>query len=465
MTKKSQPTNRSRTPSSEKFMEFVGSNWGEFDALELTRWPVADFTKARRETIASEFPGKVLIFEASEPRVRSNDSDYRYRPDSAFVYFTGWGSQSVPGSALVIDARGQVPESTLYLRPTAGKNSDEFFANPAIGEFWVGQRPSLGQIETQLGIKTRDIAEFETDAKSWEAILDKDSEDLMQKASEIRFIKDDHEIAELKKAVAVTVSGFAEVARAIPRATRQPRGERVVETAFFSVARQHAYDLGYDTIAASGKNACILHWTRNDGDVKSGDLILVDAGAEVDSLYTADVTRTIPVSGKFSKEQLFVYEAVLEAADAAFAAVKPGALFRDVHNAAIAVIAQKVSELGLIPVTPEEALDPENQHHRRYMVHGTSHHLGLDVHDCAKARREMYQDGVLEPGMVFTIEPGLYFHENDLLVPEAYRGIGVRIEDDVLVTETGYENLSAGLPRTASGIEGWFSQALLGGAG
>jgi Xaa-Pro aminopeptidase len=177
------------------------------------------------------------------------------------------------------------------------------------------------------------------------------------------------------------------------------------------------------------------------------------------------VTRTIPVSGKFSKEQLFVYEAVLEAADAAFAAVKPGALFRDVHNAAIAVIAQKVSELGLIPVTPEEALDPDNQHHRRYMVHGTSHHLGLDVHDCAKARREMYQDSVLEPGMVFTIEPGLYFHENDLLVPEAYRGIGVRIEDDVLVTETGYENLSAGLPRTASGIEDWFSQALLGGAG
>ena len=287
----------------------------------------------------------------------------------------------------------------------------------------------------------------------------------MQKASEIRFIKDDHEIAELKKAVAVTVSGFAEVARVIPRATRQPRGERVVETAFFSVARQYAYDLGYDTIAASGKNACILHWTRNDGEVKSGDLILVDAGAEVDSLYTADVTRTIPVSGKFSKEQLFVYEAVLEAADAAFAAVKPGALFRDVHNAAIAVIAQKVSELGLIPVTPEEALDPENQHHRRYMVHGTSHHLGLDVHDCAKARREMYQDSVLEPGMVFTIEPGLYFHENDLLVPEAYRGIGVRIEDDVLVTETGYENLSAGLPRTASGIEDWFSQALLGGAG
>jgi len=132
MTKKSQPTNRSRTPSSEKFMEFVGSNWGEFDALELTRWPVADFTKARRETIASEFPGKVLIFEASEPRVRSNDSDYRYRPDSAFVYFTGWGSQSVPGSALVIDARGQVPESTLYLRPTAGKDSDEFLRTPQL---------------------------------------------------------------------------------------------------------------------------------------------------------------------------------------------------------------------------------------------------------------------------------------------------------------------------------------------
>jgi Xaa-Pro aminopeptidase len=239
----------------------------------------------------------------------------------------------------------------------------------------------------------------------------------------------------------------------------------VVEGAFFSRARLEGYDLGYETIAASGANACTLHWTRNDGDVKEGDLILVDAGVELDSLYTADVTRTIPVNGKFTPAQKAVYEAVLEAADAAFAIAKPGVKFRDIHNAAMEVIARKVSEFGLIPVSAEEALDPQRQHHRRYMVHGTSHHLGMDVHDCAQARRELYQDGVLEPGMIFTIEPGLYFQKDDLKIPAELRGIGVRIEDDVLVTETGVENLSAALPRTVEGLEAWYAEQLLGGAG
>ena len=284
--------------------------------------------------------------------------------------------------------------------------------------------------------------------------------ELAEAASRLRFVKDEYEIAQMREAVRITVDGFAEVARSIPRATKKARGERVVETAFYSVARQNGFELGYETIAASGPNACILHWTKNDGEVKPGDLILVDAGAELDSLYTADVTRTIPVNGKFSKEQLWVYNTVLEAADAAFAVVKPGIKFREVHNAAIDVIARRVAELGIIPVTAQEALEKDNQHHRRYMVHGTSHHLGLDVHDCAQARREMYQDGILEKGMIFTIEPGLYFHQNDLNLPAEYRGIGVRIEDDVLVTESGYENLSAALPRTASDVENWFAQQI-----
>ena len=184
---------------------------------------------------------------------------------------------------------------------------------------------------------------------------------------------------------------------------------------------------------------------------------MIDAGVEVDSLYTADITRTLPINGTYSPEQLWVYNAVLEAADAAFKVARPGIKFRDVHNAAIEVIAKKVAELGLIDVSAEEALKPENQQHRRFMVHGTSHHLGLDVHDCAQARREMYQDGILEEGMVFTIEPGLYFHANDLRVPENYRGIGVRIEDDVVVTRDGVENLSGALPREPMALESWMA--------
>jgi Xaa-Pro aminopeptidase len=135
----------------------------------------------------------------------------------------------------------------------------------------------------------------------------------------------------------------------------------------------------------------------------------------------------------------------------------PGAKFRDVHTAAMQVIAARLGEWGLLPGTVEESLDPEGQFHRRWMVHGTSHHLGLDVHDCAQARASMYLDGVLTPGMVFTIEPGLYFKSDDLTVPAEYRGIGVRIEDDVLVTVDGNENLSAALPRRPEAVEAWMA--------
>ena len=162
------------------------------------------------------------------------------------------------------------------------------------------------------------------------------------------------------------------------------------------------------------------------------------------------------MSGRFTDVQRRVYETVREAADAAFAVAKPGVRFRAVHEAAMSVIATRVAEWGLLPVTAEEALDADHGgQHRRYMVHGTSHHLGIDVHDCAQARREMYYDGMLQPGMVFTIEPGLYFQIDDVTVPEEYRGIGVRIEDDILVTADGVENLSAAIPRTADEVEAW----------
>ena len=191
----------------------------------------------------------------------------------------------------------------------------------------------------------------------------------------------------------------------------------------------------------------------------------MDAGVEMDSLYTADITRTIPVNGKFTASQKKVYDIVLEAADAAFAVAKPGVKFKAVHDAAMNVIAERTAELGLLPLSAEDSLKPENQHHRRFMVHGTSHHLGMDVHDCAQARREMYQEGILQEGMIFTIEPGLYFHKDDLRVPEELRGIGIRIEDDVLVTKDGVENLSAALPRTTAAIEEWFQSELLGQGG
>ena len=192
--------------------------------------------------------------------------------------------------------------------------------------------------------------------------------------------------------------------------------------------------------------------------VRDGDLILIDAGVEVDSLYTADVTRTLPVSGRFSDIQRKVYDAVLDAQEAGMAAVRPGVLFKDVHAAAIRVIAERLAEWGLLPVDVETALSDEGGHHRRWMVHGTSHHLGIDVHDCSLARRENDRDAELRPGMILTVEPGLYFKADDMSIPEELRGIGVRIEDDLLVTEDGYENLSGALPRRADDVERWLAE-------
>ena len=274
-------------------------------------------------------------------------------------------------------------------------------------------------------------------------------------------MKDEYEIDELRRAVAVTADGFDDVILALPQAIAHARGERIVEGAFHLRARSDGNWEGYDTIAASGPHATYLHWTRNDGAVAPGDLILIDAGTEVDSLYTADITRTLPVNGTFTEIQRRVYETVREAADAAFAAARPGVAFRTIHEAAMQVIAHRVAEWGLLPVTAEEALDADaGGQHRRYMVHGTSHHLGIDVHDCAQARREMYYDGLLEPGMVFTIEPGLYFQADDVTVPEEYRGIGVRIEDDILMTAEGPVNLSADIPRTADDVEAWMRRLI-----
>lgn len=284
---------------------------------------------------------------------------------------------------------------------------------------------------------------------------------LAEAASELRICKDPWEVAELQRAVDITKAGFDDLIRSIPRATGHWRGERVLEGAFGAKAREEGNGLGYETIAAAGNHANTLHWIGNDGPVRPGELVLVDAGVEVDSLYTADVTRTIPVDGRFTEPQRRVYEAVLEAADAAFArANEPGCRFRDVHTAAMEVIAAKVAQWGLLPegVSAEDSLSADGQYHRRWMVHGTSHHLGLDVHDCAQARREMSMDAELAPGMVFTIEPGLYFREDDLLVPEELRGIGVRIEDDVVVREDGtVEYLTAGVPRSADEVEAWVS--------
>ncbi|WP_137230420.1 aminopeptidase P family protein [Streptomyces sp. BPSDS2] len=267
--------------------------------------------------------------------------------------------------------------------------------------------------------------------------------------------RSDRENGELRHACRATVRGFEDVVRAL--GTDTPTPERVVEGTFRMRARIEGNDVGYASVCAAGPHATTLHWGRNDGEARPGELLLVDAGVEGRNLYTADVTRTLPVDGRFTPVQRRVYDAVHAAQSAGIAAVRPGAKYRDFHHAAQRVLAEHLASWGLFGGrSVDEAYGLGL--HRRWTLAGTGHMLGLDVHDCAKARTELYVDGTLAAGMVLTVEPGLYFQPDDLTVPEELRGIGVRIEDDFLVTEDGNENLSAGLPRAADEVEAWMAR-------
>lgn len=483
---------RRQTPASTAFSELMTSHWAPPQPFGVSRQEGADFLPSRHQALSALFPNRVLVISAGELKTRSNDTDYRFRPHSAFTHLTALGQDFEPGAFLVF-----VPHPfdghkvTLFVPQPKGTESSDFYTNSRQGEFWVGPRPRKQDFALMTGLACEYVDDFsdfikasplevpeqvevltlpDLDATVDELLvtafsrpladLTKNSSVLQEALSELRLLKDDYEVSQMRAAVAATKAGFDAVIAALPRAREHPRGERVIEATFDSLARINGNTVGYETIAASGEHATILHWIRNNGVVRNGDLLLLDAGVEIDSLYTADITRTLPVSGRFNEVQGRVYDAVLAAADAAFAVARPGAKFRDVHNAAMEVIATHLIEWGLISVSLQETLAPTGGQHRRWMVHGTSHHLGLDVHDCAQARSELYLDGVLEPGMVFTIEPGLYFRSEDLSIPAEYRGIGVRIEDDVLITESGNENLSATFPRNRVTVEAWMQELL-----
>lgn len=381
--------NRSTTPGSEGFKNFIGTGWAERDeTLPLAR-EQASFAAARRAKVSAAFTGQRLIVPAGDMKQRANDTDYPFRAHSAFAHLTGWGSDSEPGAVLVFEPTTDGHETTVYFRERAGRDSEEFYANPAIGEFWIGARPSLAHVAADLDLATRGLEEFdrvvdavdtatlvlrEADASVTERVdharirfaaeqaLSTNASDapfslevggshepdaeLARVLSELRLVKDAFEIAEMRAAIDATQRGFTEVIGELPRITAEVRGERVIEGVFATRARLDGNDVGYDSIAAAGPHATILHWTRNDGPVVPGDLVLLDAGVEMDSYYTADITRTFPVNGTFSEVQRKIYEAVREAADAAFAIVRPGIVFREVHAAAMQVIARKTAEWG-----------------------------------------------------------------------------------------------------------------------
>lgn len=445
----------------EAYAAFMRTGWGDRE-LDLPRHPVADRAAERRRRLAEMFPGERLVLPAGGYKVRANDTDYRFRPDTAHTHLSG---NQTSDAVLVIED----DEAVLYARPRSSRETDEFFRDRQYGELWAGRRPSLGELSDSLGIECRHLDDLDASLRTpgktrvlrgvdsrIDATVEPDEgqdREFARVVSELRLVKDDWEIGQLQEACDITTLGFEDCVREWDRVLEM--GERWIEGTFFRRARAMGNDIGYDSIVGGGRHATTLHWIENSGPIVPGELVLLDMGVEASSLYTADVTRTLPVSGTWTPLQRELYQLVLTAQQAGIDAVRPGARFLDAHDAAMSVIAHGLDDMGLLPVPAEEALSPDSKVYARWTLHGTSHMLGMDVHDCARSAPETYPRGDLAEGMVLTVEPGLYFQEDDLLVPEELRGIGIRIEDDILVTADGHRNLSAALPREPDEVEAW----------
>jgi Xaa-Pro aminopeptidase len=453
------------------------TGWAAAEEKIIPAHPVTAYSKLRRDKLSNKFLGKRLIFPAGNLKIRSNDTDYPFRAHSAFAWITGIiATDVVPDSVFIMEPTGDKHETYLFVHPRSNRESDQFYKNTKYGEFWIGKRLSLTQTQDKYQVTVRELEQIESflankvdsiiirgqDLKI-DQLIEIDTEleaEFLNTNSMLRMIKDEYEVDQMQQAVDATARGFADMVKVFPAATSKPRGERVIESAFNGRARIEGNENGYSPIVAAGSHTCILHWIKNDGDVLPEDLVLIDAGVELDSHYTADITRTFPASGRFSKAQRDIYMIVFRAQSAGIAAVKPGAKFKDIHNACMQEIAKGAHELGVLPVSIEESLREENGFHRRWQFHSSSHHLGIDVHDCANARNEQYMDAVLEPGMILTVEPGFYIQADDTLFSPEYRGIGVRIEDDVLVTQSGVKVLSNSLPRHPDEVETYMARIL-----
>lgn len=454
-------------PVSDRLSGFMREDWAPQPDPTSPPAPPPGLLRDRRDRLRRSLPARLpAVIPAGLAQRRTNDQFYPFRPSSDYVWLTG---DQAPAGVLILD-----PESAdgdaLFLPPPSGRDDGEFFSDTTRGELWVGPRPSLAGRSEQLGIACRPLGELgqqlaklgealvsrgfdpaaEAQATAVEGILDGE---LTAVLSELRLVKDPWEVSQVRAAVAATTRGFCDVARLVRGAGGMT--ERHVEAAFSARARTEGNGDGYHPIAASGPHATVLHWNRNDGELRAGELLLLDAGAETHALYTADVTRTFPVSGRFGALQRQVYGYVLAAQEAGFAQLRPGADFRAYHRACAEVLAAGLEDLGVLPVTAKESLEPDCGLHRRWTLCAPGHMMGLDVHDCARAREARYLGGPLAAGQVLTVEPGLYFQRGDEKVPPELRGLGIRIEDDVLITDSGFELLSSALPRQPDQLEAW----------
>ena len=425
----------------------------------------ASIHSARRARLAERIGSGVAIVPTAPEATRNRDAHYPYRYDSYFYYLTGFRE---PEAVLVVIA-GEAPRSILFCRE---KNEER--------EIWDGRRYGPDAARAAFGFdEAHPIARLDElmpkllgnepalhchlggDAQ-WDARVVRWLNDVRALAragvtaphtindvrvvlDEMRVVKDEAEIAVMRRAAGISSAAH----RRAMHAARPGVGEFAIEAELVHEFRRNgAQAPAYTPIVASGANACVLHYVENDGVLEDGDLLLIDAGCELDG-YASDITRTFPVNGRFSGPQRDVYQLVLEAQAAAIHEIKPGNRWLDPHEAAVKVLAQGFVDLGLLSGTLDEVLETES--YKQFYMHRTGHWLGLDVHDAGDYKR----DGEwreLVPGMVLTVEPGCYIRPAPG-VPEVYANIGVRIEDDALVTAQGCEIITAAAPKTIAEIE------------
>jgi Xaa-Pro aminopeptidase len=433
----------------------------------------ADLFARRRARTLESLGDSLLIVSSSPPRYRSRDTEYRYRPDSELFYLTGCTQPGVVGVLSGMEVHDRfllfVPQrdlkAELWSGPRLGPEAarERFGADVAFAAEELHERlPEL------LRLPRRIFFRLGEDPRLEDLVVDslriargrgarkgegpRVVEDPGQILDEMRLLKDPEELAKIRQATSLTVAAFREAMGG----TRPEMGEWEVESLLESAFRKGgAAGPAFPTIVGSGGNACTLHYSANEHTLEEGELVLLDGGAEVD-LYAADVTRTYPVGGRFQAHQRRVYEVVLAAQRAAIDGIRPGSTVDRLHEAAIRVLTDGLLELGVLTGKTDDLL--EQKAYERYFPHQTSHWLGLDVHDVADYARGG-RPRVLEEGMVLTVEPGLYFPAVAEEAPGPFTGIGVRIEDDFLVTKSGSESLTGSLPVSVEEVE----ELLVGG--
>jgi Xaa-Pro aminopeptidase len=421
---------------------------------------------ARRARLALAMQGGVAVIPTAPERLRNRDTHYPYRFDSHFYYLTGF---SEPEAALVIRASGK-PRSLLFCRERNPErevwDGARFGPEAARERFGFDEAHPVGTLDERMTQMLADEpalyypmgadADWDDRAMRWLNAVRANARsgvsapervhDVRALVDEMRLVKDEHELALMRRAAAISAAAHK---RAM-RATRPQRYEYEIEAELlYEFRRRGAQFPAYSPIVAGGANACVLHYVANDAMLRDGDLLLVDAGCELQG-YASDITRTYPVNGRFSGAQRDVYQLVLEAQRAAMGKVRAGNAWNEPHDAAVRALAQGMLDLKLLEGTLEEVLEKET--YKRFYMHRTGHWLGLDVHDAGDYKRAGNWR-TLAPGMTLTVEPGLYIRGADE-VPAPLRDIGVRIEDDVLVTAAGCEVLTAEAPKSVPELEG-----------